>query len=52
MVTDFDDKGEPYTIPGTDSGLDQFDGKLAAIDYTVQPEDGAAVCSLMNSDMI
>ena len=39
---DFDDKGEPYTIPGTDSGLDQFDGKLAAIDYTVQPEDGAA----------
>ncbi|MEB8069015.1 immune inhibitor A domain-containing protein [Mammaliicoccus fleurettii] len=39
---DFDEQGEPYTIPGTDSGLDQFDGKLAAIDYTVQPEDGAA----------
>nr|WP_263314607.1 immune inhibitor A [Mammaliicoccus sp. Marseille-Q6498] len=39
---DFDQKGEPYTIPGTDSGLDQFGGKLAAIDYTVQPEDGAA----------
>ena len=39
---DFDEKGEPYTIPGTNSGLDQFDGKLAAIDYTIQPEDGAA----------
>ncbi|WP_323703756.1 immune inhibitor A domain-containing protein [Mammaliicoccus sp. Dog046] len=39
---DFDEKGEPYTIPGTDSGLDKFGGKLAAIDYTVQPEDGAA----------
>lgn len=39
---DFNEKGEPYTIPGTDSGLDNFGGKLAAIDYTVQPEDGAA----------
>ncbi|MCU7556234.1 immune inhibitor A [Macrococcus capreoli] len=39
---DFDEKGEPYTIPGTKSGLDKFGGKLAVIDYTIQPEDGAA----------
>lgn len=39
---DLDEDGSPYTIPGTESGIDNFDGKLAAIDYTVQPEDGAA----------
>lgn len=39
---DFTEDGEPYTIPGTQSGQEQFGGKLAVIDYTIQPEDGAA----------
>ncbi|KAA1042394.1 immune inhibitor A domain-containing protein [Macrococcus equipercicus] len=39
---DFTNTGEPYTIPGTNSGQKQFGGKLAVIDYTIQPEDGAA----------
>ncbi|ULG72474.1 immune inhibitor A domain-containing protein [Macrococcus brunensis] len=38
---DFNEQGEPYTIPGTKSGLDQFGGELAVIDYTIEPEDGA-----------
>lgn len=38
----FTNTGEPYTIPGTSSGQKQFGGKLAVIDYTIQPEDGAA----------
>lgn len=39
---DFDEQGEPYTIPNTKSGQDRFGGELAVIDYTIQPEDGAA----------
>lgn len=39
---DFTANGEPYTIPGTQSGQKDFGGKLAVIDYTIQPEDGAA----------
>ncbi|TDM03616.1 immune inhibitor A domain-containing protein [Macrococcus carouselicus] len=38
---DFTAQGEPHTIPGTASGQDRFGGKLAVIDYTIQPEDGA-----------
>ncbi|GGB00852.1 M6 family metalloprotease domain-containing protein [Macrococcus hajekii] len=38
---DFNEQGEPYTIPGTKSGQEQFGGELGVIDYTIQPEDGA-----------
>ncbi|RXK17973.1 immune inhibitor A domain-containing protein [Macrococcus sp. DPC7161] len=39
---DMDSNGEPYTIPGSKSKVDNFGGKLGVIDYTIQPEDGAA----------
>ncbi|WP_414043805.1 immune inhibitor A domain-containing protein [Macrococcus sp. EM39E] len=39
---DFNENGNPYTIPNTNSGQEQFGGELAVIDYTIQPEDGAA----------
>ncbi|CAH1216766.1 Immune inhibitor A [Paenibacillus allorhizoplanae] len=30
-----------YAIPGTTAGVDYWGGRMAAYDYTIQPEDGA-----------
>ncbi|MFC3884597.1 immune inhibitor A domain-containing protein [Bacillus songklensis] len=31
----------PYEVDGTEAKVDYWDGKMAAYDYTIQPEDGA-----------
>ncbi|WP_439876841.1 immune inhibitor A domain-containing protein (plasmid) [Bacillus mycoides] len=35
------DDDEPYAIDGTKSSVSYWGGKLAAYDYTIEPEDGA-----------
>jgi len=38
--------GGIFTLPGTEAEAPYWDGQLAAYDYTIQPEDGAAgVCA-------
>ncbi|HDX9590615.1 TPA: immune inhibitor A [Bacillus pseudomycoides] len=32
---------KPYAIDGTKSSVQRWDGKMAAYDYTIEPEDGA-----------
>jgi immune inhibitor A len=36
------DLGGLIAVPGGNSNSDRFDGQLAAFDYTIEPEDGAA----------
>ncbi|UOQ45761.1 immune inhibitor A [Halobacillus salinarum] len=38
----FEDDGTPATIPGSETDVPYWGGQLAAIDYTIEPEDGAA----------
>ncbi|MFQ3544927.1 immune inhibitor A [Halobacillus rhizosphaerae] len=38
----FQSDGSPFTVPGSEATVPYWGGQIAAIDYTIEPEDGAA----------
>lgn len=41
MVTSLDSWVKPFPIEGTQAKVPYWGGKIAAFDYTIEPEDGA-----------
>ncbi len=38
----FQADGSPFTVPGSEATVPYWGGQIAAVDYTIEPEDGAA----------